>query len=94
MINGKLFKTLSVVNIAEIKQWDIIKGKSKWANAVFTGFENLVTASHFAFAFITTKLHDILNSEFILLDDEAKLINFPITEDKVPMLNFTIQVVR
>ena len=93
MINGKLFKTLSVVNIAEIKHWDIIKGKSKWANAVFTGFENQVTASHFAFAFIT-KLHDILNSEFILLDDEAKLINFPITEDKVPMLNFTIQVVR
>ena len=94
LINGKLFKTLGVVNIAEIKHWDIIKEKSKWANAVFTDSENPVAASHFAFAFTTTNLHDILNFEFILLDDEAKLINFPITEDKVPVLNFTIQVVR
>ena len=85
---------VNVVNIAEIKRWGIIKGKSKWANAVFTDSENPVAALHFAFAFTTTNLHDILNFEFILLDGEAKLINFPITEDKVPMLNFTIQVVR
>ena len=63
-------------------------------NAVFTDSKNLVAASHFAFAFTTTNLHDILNFEFILLDDEAKLINFPITEDKVPVLNSNIQIVR
>ena len=80
--------------MAEIKHWDIIKGKSKLANAVFTDSKNPVAASHFAFAFTSTNLHNILNFEFILLDDEAKLINFPITEDKVPVLNFTIQVVR
>ena len=94
LINGKLFKTLGVINIAEIKHWDIIKGTSKWANAVFTDSENPVTVSHFAFAFATTNLHDILNFEFILLDGKAKLINFLVTEDKVPVLNFTIQVVR
>ena len=94
MINGKLFKTLVLINIAEIKHWDIIKGKSKWANTVFTDSENPVAASQFEFVFTTTNLHNILNFEFILLDDEAKLINFSITEDKVPVLNFTIQVVR
>ena len=35
LINGKLFKTLGVVNIAQIKHWNIIKGISKWANAVY-----------------------------------------------------------
>ena len=64
LINGKLFKTLDVVNIAEIKHWDITKGKSKWANAVFTDSENPVAASHFPFAFTTTNLHDILNFDF------------------------------
>ena len=44
LINGKLFKTLGVVNITEIKHWDIIKRKSKWANAVFTDSENPVAA--------------------------------------------------
>ena len=71
-----------------------IKGKSKWANAVFTDSEDPSAASHFAFAFTTTNLHDILNFEFILLDDETKLINLPAKEDKVPVLTFTIQIVR
>ena len=44
LINGKLFKTLGVVKITEIKHWDIIKRKSKWANAVFTDSENPVAA--------------------------------------------------
>ena len=29
LINGKLFKTLGVINDAEIEHWDKIKGKSK-----------------------------------------------------------------
>ena len=56
--------------------------------------EDPTTASHFAFAFTTTNLKDILNFEFILLDDEAKLINFPAKVDKEPVLTFTIQIVR
>ena len=71
LINGKLFKSIGVVNMAEIKHWDIIKGKSKLANAVFTDSKNPVAASHFPFAFTTTKLHNILNFEF----KAHKLIN-------------------
>ena len=40
LINGKLFKTFGVINLAETEHWDKIKGKSKWTNAVFTGSED------------------------------------------------------
>ena len=63
-------------------------------NAVFTDSEDPTAASHFAFAFTATNLHEILDFEFILLDDEAKLKTFPAKEDRVPVLTFTIQIVR
>ena len=66
LINGKLFKTFGFVIIAEIEHWNIIKGKSQWANAVFTDSGNPVAASHFVFAFTTTNIPDILYFEFIL----------------------------
>ena len=71
-----------------------VKGKSKRANATLTDSEQPIAASYFAFGFTTTNLHDILNFEFILLDDKAELINFPITEDKVPILIFTIRLIK
>ena len=80
LINGKLFKTLGVINLAEVEHWDKVKGKSKWTNAVFTDSEDPTAASHFAFAFTTTNLNNILNFEFSLLKGEAKLINLPAKE--------------
>ena len=78
LINGKLFKTLGVINLTEIEFWDKIKGKSKWANTcIFTDSKNPTVATHFPFAFTATNLNDLLNFEFILLDDETKLITFP-----------------
>ena len=71
-----------------------VKRKSKWVDATFTDSEQPTAASHFAFGFTTTNLHDILNFEFIFLDDRAELINFPKSEDKVPILTFTIQVIK
>ena len=94
LINSKLFETLGVIKPSEIDHWDKVKGKSKWKNAVFTDFEDSTAASHFAFTFTLRNLHDILYFEFSLLDDEAKLINFPGKEDKVPILTFTIEIVK
>ena len=94
LINGKLFKTLRGINLAKIEHWEKIKGKSKWTNAVLTDSEDPTVASHFAFAFTTTNLNDVLNFEFILLDDKAKPIKFPANEDQVPGLTFAIQIVR
>ena len=71
LINDKLFKTLGVINLTEIEFWDKIKCKCKWTNAIFTDLENPTVATHFAFALTITNLNDLLNFEFILLDDEA-----------------------
>ena len=85
---------IGVINLNEIEHWEKIKGKSKWVDATFTDSEQPIAASHFAFGFTTTNLHDILNFEFIWLDDKPELINFPKTEDKVPILTFAIQVIK
>ena len=45
LINGKLFKTLGVINLTEIEFWDKIKGKSKQTNVVFTDSEIPVVAT-------------------------------------------------
>ena len=72
----------------------ILKGKSKWVNIVFNDSENPTLVKHFVFAFETTNLNDLLNFELSLLDDQAKLIKFAATEQKIPALTFTIQVIK
>ena len=46
------------------------------------------------FAFETRDLHNILNFECSLVDDERILIEFKTGKDKMPALNFTIQIVN
>ena len=77
LINGKICKSIGVVNVNEITNWRELKGKSKWLN---NDSENPTLAKHFAFAFETTNLSDLLNFELGLLDDEAKPIRFAVTE--------------
>ena len=79
VINGKIYKSIGVVNVNEKANWTELKGKSKWVNIVFNDSENPTLAKHFAFAFETTNLNDLLNFELSLLDDEAKPTNFAAT---------------
>ena len=53
-----------------------------------------MAAKHFSFGFETTDLHNILNFEYSLLDDQGNLIEFQKNEGKIPALKFTIQVVN
>ena len=94
LINGKLYKTLGVVNTAEIKDWNKLKGQSKWINIVFKDSENPTVAKHFAFVFETINFTDLLNFQLTLADDEAKLIKFKEGETKVPALSFTLQIIQ
>ena len=82
IINGKLYKSLGVININEIRDWIKIKGESKWINIIFNDSENLTLAKHFAFAFETVNLSNLLNFQFSLLDNEAKPITFAPNEKK------------
>ena len=53
LINSKLYKTLGVVYLSEIKDWDLIKNDSKRTRAVIVDSKYHLKASHFAFAFTT-----------------------------------------
>ena len=95
LINGKVNKALGVININQITNWKKIVNKSKWVNVTFNDSQLDPTSSkHFAFGFITNSLYDVLNFEYSLLDNERKLIPFTKGETKVPVLNYTIQIVR
>ena len=69
------------------------KKTSHWTNALLTDSKYPIAAKHFAFGFESTDLHKPLNFEYSLLDDQRKLIEFEQGEDKIPALNFTIQII-
>ena len=94
LINGKLYKSLGRININETRDWTKIKGESKWIDIIFNDSENPTLAKHFAFAFETVNLSDLLNFQLILLDDEVKLIKFAPNEKKIPALTFIIQIIK
>ena len=74
LINGKLNKSIGVININEIRDWKKIKGESKWINIIFNDSENPTLTKHFVFAFETAKLSSLLNFQLSLLDGKAKPI--------------------
>ena len=51
LINGKLYKSIGVININEIEDCIKLKGESKWINIIFNNSENPILAKHFAFVF-------------------------------------------
>ena len=71
LINGKIYKSIGVVNVNKKANWTELKGKSKWVNIVFNDSENPTLSKHFAFAFETTNLNDLLNFELSLLDNKC-----------------------
>ena len=48
---------------------------------------------HFASGFETTDLHNLLNFEYSIINDQGKLLEFKQGEDKIPALDFTIQII-
>ena len=70
-----------------------IKNESYWTIIILTDSTYLIAAKHFAFGFETTDLHNLLNFEYSLLNDWGKLLEFKQGEDKIPSLNFTIQII-
>ena len=91
-INSKLYKTLGVVYLNEIKNWDLIKGHSKTAYVIFSDPENQGTKTkQFAFGFNSQNVSDLL--KFYIIDDKGEPTDFEKNENKVPVINFEIQVI-
>ena len=94
LINGKLFQGIGTIHISEIENWDKIKNKSHWTNVILTDASISIAGKHFAFAFETRDLHNLLNFEYSLLNDKGELLEFVDGEDKIRALNFSIQIVN
>ena len=94
LINSKSYKTLGVVYLSEIKDWDLIKNGSKRVQAVFVDSEYQSKAFHFAFEFTAKNVSDLFNFIITLLDGSGNVITFPSNERKVPTLSFKIQIVK
>ena len=61
LINSKIYTTLGVVYISEIKNWSLVKGESKRSQAVFVDSEYHTKSSHFGFAFTTKSISDLFS---------------------------------
>ena len=93
-IKDKLEDTIGVCYLTEIKDWEIIKGESKRTQAVFSDSEDLTRqTNHFAFSFTTRNLADLLKFSITLVDGQIKIIKFPKGEDKLPIINYQIQII-
>ena len=53
LINAKLYKTFGVINLTQFKRWNLVKGKSKWINAVIIDSEYLSDVDYFDSVFNT-----------------------------------------
>ena len=94
LINGKIFQEIGIIFISEIEKWNKIKNESYWTNVILTDTVFPIAAKHLAFGFETTNnLHNLLNFEYSLINDQRKLLEFKQGEDKIPALNFTVQVI-
>ena len=90
-----LENTLGVCFLTEIPEWNIVKGASKRIQIVFSDSEDVNrNDNHLAFSFITKNIADLLQFSITLLDGAGKAISFPTDETKLPIINFTIQIIR
>ena len=89
-----MYQVIGVINISQISGWENIKKTSHQVNAVFIDSEYPRNAQHFALAFKTTDLHNLRNFGYSLLGDKGKLIKFKENEDKMPAIDFSIQVIN
>ena len=94
LINGKVYKVIGCIFTNEIEGWDKIKKTtSNWVSCKLTNSRYPHAAKHLAFVFDTTSLSSLLSVTLNFIDQTGKEISFLGTEQKVPALNYSIQIV-
>ena len=73
LINSKIFQGIGVIYISEIENWNKIKNESHWINIILTDSAFPISEKHFAFGFETTDLHNLMNFEYSLINNQGKL---------------------
>ena len=94
LINDKIYYLLGIINLNEIKQWKEMKNKSLYVNAKIDDSHYMETAKHFGFAFKTSFPTEFLEFTCEFLDDQAKKIEFADGEEKVPIIDLEINIIK
>ena len=94
LINDKIYYLLGIINLNEIKQWNEMKGKSLYVNAKIDDSHYMQTAKHFGFTFKTSFPTEFLEFTCEFLDDQAKKIEFADGEEKVPIIDLEINILK
>ena len=84
LINGKSMKTLGIIHLNQIRNWDIVKDESKWINTTLTGSDYPLNADHFAVCFDTTASNDLLHFSFSFINKKVEIVTFKTGEEKGP----------
>ena len=94
LIDSKIYKTLGVVCLSEIKNWNLVKGESKRPQAIFTNSEYYTKSPYFGFAFTTANVFDLLNLTVTFLDSNGNKITFLSNQTKVLIIRVKIQIIK
>ena len=94
LINAKGYNILGLVNLNEIKNWTTVKRESLYVNANLMDSHYPDKVDHLAFSFKTTAPSELLEFSCELLDDDAKPIKFGTDEQKVPIFDFVIDILK
>ena len=78
IINRKVYKSLGVIQLDQIKNWGKLKGVSNWVNAILTDSDEPLNSGHFALGFETEYRNGLLNFVFSLLNEKSSLLSFQI----------------
>ena len=94
LINNKIYSLLGIINLNEIKQWSEMKGKSLYVNAKIDDSHYMQNAKHFGFKFKSSFPTEFLEFTCEFLDDKADQIKFADGENKVPIIDLQIDILK
>ena len=85
---------LGINNLNEIKQWNEMKGKYLYVNAKIDDSHYMETAKHFGFSFKASFPTEFLEFTCDFLDNKAEKIQFADGEEKVPIIDLRIDILK
>ena len=94
LINNKIYSLLGIIDLNEIKQWNEMKGKSLYVNAKIDDSHYMQNAKHFGFKFKSSFPTEFLEFTCEFLDDKADQIKFADGENKVPIIDLQIDILK
>ena len=94
LINNKIYSMLGIINLNEIKQCSEMKGKLLYVNVKIDDSHYMQNAKYFGFKFKSSFPTEFLEFTCEFLDDKADQIKFPDGENKVPIIDLQIHILK